>query len=68
MDKVDPFGLYSLPPPETGSVIWDLDYTWADRDWMAKRPQNNGLARADDDLRDAPRLVEAQCPKRAIGR
>jgi len=43
VDKVDPFGLYSLPPPETGSVIWDLDYTWADRDWMAKRPQNNGL-------------------------
>ena len=43
VDKVDPFGLYSLPPPETGSVIWDLDYAWADRDWMAKRPQNNGL-------------------------
>lgn len=43
VDKVDPFGLCSLPPPETGSVIWDLDYEWADRDWMAKRPQNNGL-------------------------
>ncbi|MGD1002141.1 MAG: 1,4-alpha-glucan branching protein GlgB [Candidatus Brocadiia bacterium] len=43
VDKVDPFGLYSLPPPETGSVIWDLDYAWADGDWMAKRPQNNGL-------------------------
>ncbi|MGO8703942.1 MAG: 1,4-alpha-glucan branching protein GlgB [Candidatus Brocadiia bacterium] len=43
VDKVDPFGLYSLPPPETGSVIWDLDYAWADQDWMAKRPQNNGL-------------------------
>jgi 1,4-alpha-glucan branching enzyme len=43
VDKVDPFGLYSLPPPETGSVIWDLDYAWADRDWMAKRSQNNSL-------------------------
>ncbi len=43
VDKVDPFGLYSLPPPETGSMVWDLDYAWADRDWMAKRPQNNGL-------------------------
>jgi 1,4-alpha-glucan branching enzyme len=43
VDKVDPFGLYSLPPPETGSVIWDLDYQWADRDWMSKRPQNNSL-------------------------
>ncbi len=43
VDKVDPLGLYSLPPPETGSVIWDLDYEWADRDWMAKRQQNNGL-------------------------
>ena len=43
VDKVDPFGLYSLPPPETGSVIWDLDYAWSDRDWMAKRPQNNNL-------------------------
>jgi 1,4-alpha-glucan branching enzyme len=43
VDKVDPFGLYSLPPPETGSVIWDLDFAWSDRDWMAKRPQNNNL-------------------------
>jgi 1,4-alpha-glucan branching enzyme len=43
VDKVDPFGLYSLPSPETGSVIWNLDYAWADRDWMAKRLQNNSL-------------------------
>jgi len=43
VDKVDPFGLYSAPSPGTGSVIWDLDYPWGDRDWMVKRPQNNGL-------------------------
>jgi 1,4-alpha-glucan branching enzyme len=43
VDKVDPFGLYSAPSPGTGSVVWDLDYPWADRDWMVSRPQNNGL-------------------------
>jgi 1,4-alpha-glucan branching enzyme len=43
VDKADPFGFFSAPPPQTGSVVWDLDYAWGDQDWMANRPQANGL-------------------------
>ena len=37
VDKADPFAFYNLPPPETVSIVWDLDYTWGDREWMADR-------------------------------
>jgi 1,4-alpha-glucan branching enzyme len=30
-------------PPKTGSVIWDLDYEWNDRDWMTLRCLRNAL-------------------------
>ena len=39
VDKADPFGLMHEVPPKTASVVWDLDYTWADADWMAQRGQ-----------------------------
>jgi 1,4-alpha-glucan branching enzyme len=42
-DKADPYAFYSEVPPRTGSVVWDLDYTWEDRDWMASRDQHNSL-------------------------
>ena len=60
VDKVDPFGLYSLPPPETGSVIWDLDYAWADQRLDGEAAAEQRPARADDDLRSPPRLLEAR--------
>ena len=37
VDKADPFGFYNETPPETGSIVWDLEYTWNDQAWMAKR-------------------------------
>lgn len=37
VDKADPFGFRHECPPATGSVVTDLAYTWADRDWMATR-------------------------------
>ena len=37
VDKADPFASYSDPPPETSSIVWDLDYTWGDQEWMANR-------------------------------
>jgi 1,4-alpha-glucan branching enzyme len=43
VDKADPFALYSEVPPRTGSVAWDLNYTWGDGDWMAKRGERNAL-------------------------
>jgi 1,4-alpha-glucan branching enzyme len=36
-DKADPFGVFHERPPRTASVVWDLDYTWADGEWMEQR-------------------------------
>ncbi len=43
VDKADPFGFYHEIPPKTGSVIWDLDYAWADEEWLAGRRHRNSL-------------------------
>ncbi|HEX9712370.1 MAG TPA: 1,4-alpha-glucan branching protein GlgB [Actinomycetota bacterium] len=37
VDKADPFALYAEVPPRTGSIVWDLDYTWGDEAWMRAR-------------------------------
>ena len=34
-DKADPFALFTEVSPLTGSVIWDLSYSWGDEEWMA---------------------------------
>jgi 1,4-alpha-glucan branching enzyme len=36
-DKADPFGVTHENPPRTASVVWDLNYEWADSSWMASR-------------------------------
>jgi 1,4-alpha-glucan branching enzyme len=41
VDKADPFGIYNETPPETVSIVWDLEYTWNDQAWMAKRDSHN---------------------------
>jgi len=41
-DKADPYALYNEISPLTGSVVWDLDYSWGDREWMAGRGERNG--------------------------
>jgi 1,4-alpha-glucan branching enzyme len=43
VDKADPLGILHEKPPRTASVVWDLDYEWGDRDWMAKRAARNSL-------------------------
>ncbi len=43
VDKADPYAFYNEVSPRTGSIIWDMDYTWGDGEWMAKRRVNNGL-------------------------
>jgi 1,4-alpha-glucan branching enzyme len=43
VDKADPFGLCCEVPPQTGSVVWPLDYDWGDDDWMAARQARNAL-------------------------
>jgi len=42
-DKADPFATYNEISPKTASVVWDLKYTWGDREWMEKRQEHNGL-------------------------
>lgn len=41
-DKADPFAVFCEVPPKTASIVWDLDYTWGDSEWMAKRAEFNG--------------------------
>ncbi|MFN8549456.1 MAG: 1,4-alpha-glucan branching protein GlgB, partial [Candidatus Eisenbacteria bacterium] len=36
-EKADPFALLHEAPPQTASVVWDLDYLWNDRRWMEER-------------------------------
>ncbi|MRX70477.1 1,4-alpha-glucan branching enzyme [Flavobacterium resistens] len=42
-EKADPFALYCEKPPHTASVVWDLDYTWKDKNWMESRHEKNAL-------------------------
>lgn len=44
VDKADPFALYAEVPPKTGSVVWDLEYTWSDQQWMAERSGRHALS------------------------
>ena len=37
VDKADPFAFLFEVPSKTGSIVWDLAYTWADDEWMANR-------------------------------
>jgi 1,4-alpha-glucan branching enzyme len=42
LEKTDPFAFLWEIPPQTASIIWDLDYTWNDGDWMKKRAEKAG--------------------------
>src|ERR1700712_5375903 len=33
VEKADPYGFHHETPPKTGSVVWDLNYTWNDETW-----------------------------------
>jgi 1,4-alpha-glucan branching enzyme len=37
VDKADPVGFYHEIAPATGSVVWELDYTWQDQAWLRQR-------------------------------
>ena len=43
VDKADPLSIFNEVPPRTASIVWDLDHSWADREWMANRRQRNHL-------------------------
>ncbi len=43
VDKADPFAIHAETPPDTASKVWDLDYEWADGDWMATRAERQRI-------------------------
>ncbi len=43
VDKADPVGIHHETPPQTASIVWDLDYEWNDDAWMAARASRNAL-------------------------
>ena len=43
IEKTDPVGLFAEKPPLTASVVWDLDYTWNDAEFLEKRAAVNSL-------------------------
>jgi 1,4-alpha-glucan branching enzyme len=49
LEKADPFAFHAELPPRTASVVWDLDYSWDDGEWVKQRSKANHL--------DAPMAV-----------
>jgi len=43
LEKADPYALKCEHPPNTASIVWELDYTWKDKKHMASRKNKNGL-------------------------
>jgi 1,4-alpha-glucan branching enzyme len=43
VNKADPFSFYHEIPPNTASILWDLDYIWGDQAWMSERQNRNKL-------------------------
>jgi 1,4-alpha-glucan branching enzyme len=43
-EKRDPFAFYSEIPPNTASIVHNLDYKWKDKKWMTTRQQKNALS------------------------
>ncbi len=43
VEKTDPFAKFNEVPPKTSSIVWELDYTWKDKEWMKKRKDHNAL-------------------------
>jgi 1,4-alpha-glucan branching enzyme len=41
VDKSDPFAFRCQSPPETASVVWNLEHDWRDAEWMAGRGRVN---------------------------
>jgi 1,4-alpha-glucan branching enzyme len=45
IDKADPFAFVDETPPQTASVVWDLDYAWGDTEWVEHRREHQGADR-----------------------
>jgi 1,4-alpha-glucan branching enzyme len=45
VQKADPYAMHCETPPRTGSITWQPDYSWQDRDWLATRSTGQPLSR-----------------------
>ncbi|MCB9039499.1 MAG: 1,4-alpha-glucan branching protein GlgB [Lewinellaceae bacterium] len=43
LQKGDPFALFWEIPPNTASIVWDMNYEWKDKAWMDNRKNISGL-------------------------
>lgn len=43
VNKGDPLAFFWELPPNTASVVWDIDYTWGDNAWRQKLSERNAL-------------------------
>ncbi len=43
VEKADPFSFFNETPPNTSSIVWDLEYAWGDEKWMENRKASNSL-------------------------
>jgi 1,4-alpha-glucan branching enzyme len=41
LEKGDPYALFWETPPNTASIVWDLDYKWKDKKWLENRKKAN---------------------------
>ncbi|MEM8527400.1 MAG: 1,4-alpha-glucan branching protein GlgB [Bacteroidota bacterium] len=39
MAKSDPYARFWEVPPNTASIVWDMEYEWNDSDWMKQRAE-----------------------------
>jgi len=42
-EKADPYARRCEHPPKTASIVWDNNYAWKDKEWMANRKDRNAL-------------------------
>src|SRR3989304_9494702 len=42
-EKSDPYSFFNEHSPKTASIVWDLNYSWNDQDWMRYRKKYNSL-------------------------
>ena len=43
LEKADPYALKCEHPPNTASIVWDLDYKWKDKKYLSTREDKNSL-------------------------
>ncbi|HKJ48286.1 MAG TPA: 1,4-alpha-glucan branching protein GlgB, partial [Christiangramia sp.] len=43
LEKADPYALKCEHPPNTASIVWDLEYKWKDKKYISKRKDVNSL-------------------------